>query len=557
MPHNDDFDSSVKPDAKKRADFQEAIDRWVADHRNKWAIMPNEIAHMGSIERLLAFKQDDIFFAAAYLREHPKADAAPFVRQVIKWCCDLGNGHCTLSEPRLARLFSRNQSTISDCLNRLVDDQLVMRERVSGKETRYWPVMSRSFLENSFPLTWFLDHWAPPTRRGRPRKDGNVIHAFDKTGRDALPGNPADISENPGGHAPGVLEKPQGENEKTPGDDFAEFVAQQGETPCDSTKESTGGGGGDDSAVRADARAGRSSTSASPVEQEAEHAARSATGRQRPAKTDRRKGLGEGSPDLPPYVTLRDREVLRAAYEEWSTNGRAVSQDEADYVLAQAIRSCVECAISETLIRQVLGETIASGFGKRGKGDIQAGFPNWLAKALRRNARTALAAEEINEQRRLQGIATAAHNGESDRRRYNQRGDLFEAHAARRDRHRQLNPLTVEEICDTAQDYWPDWDDNNDRVLYGFVAPVLRHYVNDPSFLRASRVDWAATCCGYLRDLSDDELDELALEMRLVGLGLQPPHNIYEAGKRIFRMRVQRTAADCHPAPLAEAAPKN
>lgn len=67
----------------------------------------NEIASMDSIDRLIAFRQDDIISAISYLKAYPKAPVAPVLRQIIKWLCDNPRGYCNLSVPRLAKLLGR------------------------------------------------------------------------------------------------------------------------------------------------------------------------------------------------------------------------------------------------------------------------------------------------------------------------------------------------------------------------------------------------------------------------------------------------------------------
>jgi hypothetical protein len=427
MSRHSDLPPRVKDQSEQRAIILAAIERWTRDRRKGGELMPDEIADLGSGERLVVFKHDDIAAARAYLAAFPNESAKPFVRQLIKWLCDNGrDGYCTLSVPRIAALLGRSDRTIRECLDELVACSLIREQPVSGKATRYWPVICRTFVDNLVPSMWFLD-WAPERPRGRPRKTGNVIHAFEAHDNDV------NIDRKTPAHS---VQGFSGETEKTPANCFSESVGQQGENACHYPD--------DDDDRR---------------EEEAEFAqGQIPAGRRRRLEMDSEgeaEGLGregEQAPiALPRFITSRLVGELREACQMFPQEGPVPMRiEDARRLAADAIEGCSPATAEyhKDAFRSVLAKMrIGAGTGTSGR----AGACRYFLKAVANEA-VRIHSERTEAAARLEA-ATHRIAVESERELQThaaiqgKRIDAFDdVHKAKLGKVARDRPLTAEEI---------------------------------------------------------------------------------------------------------------
>lgn len=476
--------------------FLAAIEAWTGERRRESSLMPNDLCEMDSIDRLLAFKQDDIFAAVAHLKAFPKQSAAPFVRQIIKWCCDNPRGYCNLSVPRLAKLLNRSERHIHDCLADLEKAQLISSERRAGEPTLYWPVISRAFASNNFPLSWFIDHFSPPKqKRGRPRVDGNVVHAFE------------DQPKNPCTPVQGFSEKPLHEQGKTPANRNRESVAQQGETASYSTSYSTDGDGG--------LREGRADF-ASP----ASRPSRSSAGR---SSSLREKGLkqeAEKAEILPAFINRQLLDKLAIGCASWHADQIPFDHRQARDLAASALVALTD--IGEQFHEGGFRLAVARVAEMAGRGETPFGAAPYFRKALLSEARrlevAADCARHETEASAFQAAAKTQNELATHARIQERRVEANDKACAEAERKaakqaaKGPRPLTTAELCEVVATRLRDCDAKHEAILCG-MRLALNHFAGRLQWGRMGREDWLFQICVELHRFADYRLKDLTREV--------------------------------------------
>ena len=154
--------------------FTEKLILWMRAtpaERQATSLTHSQLGGLESVERLICQKHSLIENCATFYRNNPTTDAATGVLVVITILSDNNNGYCTLGVERLAKLLSRDERRIRDAIKRLVAAGVLNVEAPAGKAYRYWPVVSRDFVDSKASSVWFVDAFSPaPQRRGRPNK---------------------------------------------------------------------------------------------------------------------------------------------------------------------------------------------------------------------------------------------------------------------------------------------------------------------------------------------------------------------------------------------------
>src|SRR5689334_14065018 len=105
----------------RRAIFDGLITAWVKDRRAEEALSRKELANLDSLGRLFAQRHSLIDNIGHFYARSPRADVATGILALVTFLADNNEGCCTLSVPRMAKFFARDERRISDAIRRLKD----------------------------------------------------------------------------------------------------------------------------------------------------------------------------------------------------------------------------------------------------------------------------------------------------------------------------------------------------------------------------------------------------------------------------------------------------
>jgi hypothetical protein len=137
-----------------REDYVEAIQLWCKTHDTAEILSREELGAMPHKERMDAQRKALILALAQYYRNHERADVAPGVLAIITILSDNERGCATISQPTLAKLFGRSESSIRDAQKRLKDDSLITMTR--GRFAGSTPVIPRIVTQHYNHVTWIV-----------------------------------------------------------------------------------------------------------------------------------------------------------------------------------------------------------------------------------------------------------------------------------------------------------------------------------------------------------------------------------------------------------------
>lgn len=137
------------------------------------ALSRKELGNLDSLGRLFAQRHSLIDNIGHFYSRSPRSDVATGILTLATFLADNNEGCCTLSVPRMAKFFARDERRISDAIGRLEAAGVLFVERSPGSSSKCWPVVNRGFAPSSIPLTWFVDARSPrPSAATRPRPHG-------------------------------------------------------------------------------------------------------------------------------------------------------------------------------------------------------------------------------------------------------------------------------------------------------------------------------------------------------------------------------------------------
>jgi hypothetical protein len=493
--------------------FEREIVRWVTHRRSEDELTREELAELGGPGRLMAYQSDDLDFARAYLAENPKASAAPFLRQLIKWLSDVGRGYCDMSQKRMAELLGRSERHIRECLAELTAAGYIrQRERIS-KSTEYWPVICRAFGDHRIPILAFVDHWSrKPRANGRPRVDHNVIFAFD--GGAPCRGEgvaSAEINETPGTPVPGVYENPRNEIRKPPANLFREMAENSRETRTTTLTYFT------------DVVEDLSVSLPKFAEERISDRKRTHIEGNKPSAVKARMASQSTTGEtLPVFVMSSDVETLRRAWTGWAPGGREITTDKAADLLASI---CASCDNLNTVLPLALAETLGILTAKAGTGHQQDGFSAYFAKTLRGAAQARSEDAASAEARVAAAEAAAKSHADADAeiavRRKEAFGASVESNAANktsRERAEQLNPFEAESVCDLAierlhADFGRERSTKNVEAINLVILPIMQERSDSKTYRYEQRVDYVCELSKYIASFDANMRKSLLKEL--------------------------------------------
>jgi hypothetical protein len=145
-----------------REDYEQAIRLWRQTRATAEVLSREEIGAMDWKRRMDAQRKALILALVEYYRNHERADVAPGVLAIITILSDNERGQATISQPTLARMLGRSESSIRDAQKRLKDDGLITTGR--GRFAGTSPVIPRFVAEHYNHVAWMVGVLAEPDK---------------------------------------------------------------------------------------------------------------------------------------------------------------------------------------------------------------------------------------------------------------------------------------------------------------------------------------------------------------------------------------------------------
>lgn len=140
--------------AVSREEYVEAIHLWRQTRATAEVLSREELGAMDWKRRMDAQRKALILALVEYYRNHERADVAPGVLAIITILSDNDRGCATVSQPTLARMLGRSESSIRDAQKRLKDDGLITTGR--GRFAGTSPVIPRFVAEHYNHVAWMV-----------------------------------------------------------------------------------------------------------------------------------------------------------------------------------------------------------------------------------------------------------------------------------------------------------------------------------------------------------------------------------------------------------------
>lgn len=137
-----------------REETEEAVRLWRKTRATAEVLSREEIGAMDFKRRMDAQRKGLILALVEYYRNHERADVAPGVLAIITILSDNEKGCATISQPTLARMLGRSESSIRDAQKRLKDDGLITTGR--GRFAGTSPVIPRFVAEHYNHVAWMV-----------------------------------------------------------------------------------------------------------------------------------------------------------------------------------------------------------------------------------------------------------------------------------------------------------------------------------------------------------------------------------------------------------------
>lgn len=137
-----------------REEYEDAIRMWCVDRSLSDVLSREELGAMDWKRRTDAQRKGLMLALVAYYRKHERADVAPGVLAIITILSDNERGCATVSQPSLARMLGRSESSIRDAQKRLKDDGLITTGR--GRFAGTSPVIPRFVAEHYNHVAWMV-----------------------------------------------------------------------------------------------------------------------------------------------------------------------------------------------------------------------------------------------------------------------------------------------------------------------------------------------------------------------------------------------------------------
>jgi hypothetical protein len=230
-------DETTKEAAARKAFYVTEISLFLKERRRRLDrhMRPEEIGAARHRGFLLIRSLLD---AVAYIcREKLFARYDHHIIGVLAWdtfFSDRKDGCSTATADRIAQLLRCDEQKVRRGRAALVEHHLLGCEKRPGLEDRYWPIINRTYAEESVHPTWWLDATSSaPKPRGRPPK--NPGH---HTGPDLSPEKTPGTSDNPGHQTenPGYLNSQVPEKADRFSDKFASDFPSNNKKDNDATE---------------------------------------------------------------------------------------------------------------------------------------------------------------------------------------------------------------------------------------------------------------------------------------------------------------------------------
>jgi hypothetical protein len=137
-----------------REETEEAVRLWRATRATAEVLSREEVGAMDWKRRMDAQRKALILALVEYYRKHERADVAPGVLAIITILSDNDRGCATVSQPTLAKMLGRSESSIRDAQKRLKDDGLITTGR--GRFAGTSPVIPRFVAAHYNHVAWMV-----------------------------------------------------------------------------------------------------------------------------------------------------------------------------------------------------------------------------------------------------------------------------------------------------------------------------------------------------------------------------------------------------------------
>jgi hypothetical protein len=137
-----------------REETEEAVRLWRRTRATAEVLSREEVGAMDWKRRMDAQRKALILALVEYYRNHERADVAPGVLAIITILSDNDRGCATISQPTLARMLGRSESSIRDAQKRLKDDGLIIMGR--GRFAGTSPVIPRFVADHYNHVAWMV-----------------------------------------------------------------------------------------------------------------------------------------------------------------------------------------------------------------------------------------------------------------------------------------------------------------------------------------------------------------------------------------------------------------